>query len=451
MTESLTRAFVDLLLGWTADAEELTERCRLLVLDGVAVASVGAGEPGPTMVLDLARTAGGRGTATVIGHRYAAPALVAARVNGMAIHVQDYEPMWHPPNHAISPLLPALLAIEEERERAGQHPHGAALLRALAKGIEAQGRLRLASGQLEAAALSLHPPGAVGAIATALACSDLLGSSPETTTAAVGIAASSSSGVLANIGTNTKALHTGNAARNGLEAALLAREGFTASLDALGGPRGWGAGLFGERFDPEQLLAPIGRGRALDPGPAWKLFPSEYATHFGLQAALDVRETLGRFEPGDIEHMVLVTPSIPYIDRPAPHGGHDGKFSWQYTAAVALLDGVVDPASFTDERRESPDVVQVLDLLQLKPDPSISGSFAELHVELTVRLRDGRQATSRCDAPVGNWSRPAEPADIRAKARMLLDGAVGEERAEQVFVAIDAPELSAVALLDPVA
>ena len=71
----------------------------------------------------------------------------------------------------------------------------------------------------------------------------------------------------------TKALHCGDAAANGVQAAQLAAEGFTADTDVLGSPRGWGASLFGLTFEREHLLAPIGEGRALNPGPPWQLFP----------------------------------------------------------------------------------------------------------------------------------------------------------------------------------
>ena len=68
--------------------------------------------------------------------------------------------------------------------------------------------------------------------------------------AAVGIACSRSGGLLANVGSMTKALHCGDAAANGVQAAQLAAAGFTADTDALGNPRGWGASLFGSTFDP---------------------------------------------------------------------------------------------------------------------------------------------------------------------------------------------------------
>lgn len=431
---TLSYEFTERILGWHADDARLVDRCRLILLDGLAVAAAGAAQPGPTHMAEFSKEhQQAHGPSTVIGHAFCAPAAVAARINGMSMHVLDFEPMWNPPNHAVSTQLPALLALAELRERESGAPHGNALLRALAKGIEAQGRLRMSSGQIEPAQLTLHPPGIVGPLAAAIACSDLLGLDTAHATAALGIAASRSGGVLANIGSQTKALHCGDAAAHGLEAALLAARGFTASTDALGGPRGWGHAYFGARFDSDCLLAPIGAGRALEPGLSWKLFPSQFATHYAITAALDARAQADAFHADDVESIELHAPSMPYIDRPQPQTGLDGKFSWQYTTCVALLDGRVDPESFSDARRFAPDVETMLARFRLNADPSISGALDSMYVELSVRLKNGTRLYARCDAPLGSWNRPVDNDVVREKSRGLLVGAVGERRADQLI------------------
>ncbi|WP_345817498.1 MmgE/PrpD family protein (plasmid) [Paraburkholderia sp. PREW-6R] len=431
---NLAQALTECLLTWQADDTPLIERSRLILLDGLAVAAAGATEAGPSLMASLAKDQQlSEGASTVIGHGFSAPAVVAARINGMSMHVLDFEPMWNPPNHAVSTLLPALLALAEQLENANGEPQGEALLKALARGIEAQGRLRVASGQIEPAQLTLHPPGVVGPLAAALACASLLGLESERATAALNIAASRSSGVLANIGSQTKALHCGDADAHGLEAALLAARGFTASPDALSGPRGWGHAYFGDGFDGDCLLAPIGRGRLLEPGLAWKLFPSQFATHYAITAALDVRAQIEGFVADEIERIELHAPSMPYIDRPQPHTGLDGKFSWQYATCVALLDGRVTPRSFSDARRFAPDVSALLERFTLNADSAVSGALDAMHVDLAVHLKSGRHVKARCDAPLGSWHRPVEAEVIVEKARGLLYDALDESRGERVM------------------
>ncbi len=433
--ESLTRAFADLLGAWNPDDPALLDQCRLLLLDGLAVAVPGAAEPGPRLMASLVRQDADN-PARLIGHDARASVPDAARVNGMAMHVLDFEPMWNPPNHALSPLLPAVLALAELREHQGAGPQGLPVLQAIARGVEAQGRLRLASAQIEPAKLTLHPPGVVGPLAAALACGAMLGLRGERLAAAVAIAASRSAGLLANVGSMTKALHCGDGAAHGVEAALLAQAGFTANDDALGSPRGWGPSLFGAAFDPAPLHAPLDAPRALDPGPAWKLFPSQFATHFAITAALAAREAAG---PHDlvrrIRRIELRTPPMPYIDRPTPTSGLDGKFSWQYAAVAALLDGAVDPESFTDARRFAPDAVTLLDRTVLVGDPAISGRFDRMHVDITIDLVDAPRVTRRCDAPLGSWTRPVPPSRIHAKAAGLL----GADRTARITTMLASP------------
>lgn len=431
--DSVTRRFVDILLSWPADGESLERQCRLLLLDGIAVAVAGAHERGPSILAQRARAECPLGPSHVIGQGFSTGMVQAARVNGAAMHVLDFEPMWNPPNHALSPLLPALLALAEACEADGEDVSGERLLRAIATGVEAQGRLRMASGQFEPGKLTLHPPGIVGPLASALACARFLGLSLDQSTAAVSMAASRAGAVLANVGSMTKALHCGDGAANGLECALLAREGFTANEDAIGSPRGWGVAMFGATFDASHLTQPLVTPRALSPGPSWKLFPSQFATHFAITAALAAREEAGIEDIGrHIRRVVLKTPLMPYIDRPRPVNGLDGKFSWQYTSAVALLDGRIDPHSFTDARRFAPDVVSLLDRIALETDASISGRLDQMHVEVSVELDSGRIVHTRCDAPLGSWTRPVPPARIRDKARDLLEPVLGAASAQSI-------------------
>ena len=128
------------------------------------------------------------------------------------------------------------------------------------------------------------------------------------------------------------------------EAALLAERGFTADADALAGPRGYGSAFFGDGFAPEQLTEPRERLHIVEPGPAFKLYPSQYGTHFVITAALAARKRL----PSGmrIRGVTIVCPPMSYVNRPAPPSGLAGKFSFQYAAAIALLDGGVTVESF---------------------------------------------------------------------------------------------------------
>src|SRR5262249_33725493 len=161
------------------------------------------------------------------------------------------------------------------------------------------------------------------------AASHLLQFPPEQLQHALGIAASRAGGVMANVGTMTKATHCGWAAAAGLDAALLAGRGFTANTEIIEAPNGYADVFFGENCDFSALEAFGQSYRMVEPGFAVKMFPSQYATHFGISAGLELHWQIS--DPSTITSVRITTPVMPYVNRPHPHTGLDGKFSFQYT------------------------------------------------------------------------------------------------------------------------
>jgi len=417
-------------LGWADLGDEAAEAARRLALDGLAVAAAGAKlEPAPRALCDLLAAQGSSEQASVIGMGRRLGPIAAAYVNGASMHVLDYEAMWSPANHATSTTLPAALAAAEAVGAGGR-----AVIMALALGVEMQGRLRVASRMLEPRAFTFHPPGFVGPLASAVAAGHVLGLSAGQLRHAIGIAASKSGTVLANAGTMTKCLHCGQAAAFWLEAALLARSGFTANENVLEAPAGYGAALM-PNADWSELQAFGKPWRLVEPGYAIKMFPCQYGTHFGVTAALAAwREIAG----AGIEQVTISTPAMPYVDRPSPVSGLDGKFSFQYTAACALLDGRVDMASFTEERRFAPDMAAMLAKIRVAQDASRPAAFETMHVELEARLADGRVVRARCEAPRGYPKRgeALTEAEHLAKVRNCLAVALTPEPAERAIALV---------------
>lgn len=443
---SLTADYAAVLSDLSATGLDAASRAAAaaLVQDGIAVGVAGASEPGPAILRRMALANSSAPASSLIGGGAArTSAAEAARANGAAMHVLDWEPMWNPANHSLSTTLPAVLALAEAAARkAGPFANRAAftvtgerLLTALAIGIEAQARMRRASGQLDPGQLKFHPPGAVGAFGAATACALLLGLDRKHLSHALAIAASRTAGVQANIGSMTKALHCGEAAAAGLESALMAADGFTGDADAIGDPRGYGRAYYGDGFDAAHLTTAQPTLHIVSPGPAWKLYPSQYGTHFAITAALAARAQLIELglTPQDIARVRMATPVMPYIDRPAPATGLAGKFSFQYTTAAALLDGAVTVASFKDARRFAPDMEAMLARITLAPEASREGRFDRLRLDIEVTMNDGRRVTAQCDGPPGIWGRPVTAERLAAKWRDALSTGAGEAGGKTIY------------------
>ena len=404
------------------------EAARRLVLDGIAIAVAGTEEEAIGILAAHHKEQGGAPQATVIGNGFRLNAVAAAALNGAAMHVLDFEPMWSPANHALSTTLAAVLALAEARGASGRD-----VLTALVKGVEMQGWIRQASGQFEAATLRFHPPGAAGPLGAAVAAAHLLELDAGRLAHAIGIAASRAGSLLANAGTMTKSTHCGHAAALGLEAALLAARGFTANAAVFEAAHGYAAALYGDDFKAAALLG-YGRPplRLVDPGFAIKMFPSQFGTHFGITAALELRAQIA--DAKAVRRAQLTAPVMAYVDRPKPQSGLEGKFSLQYTAAAALLDGKVGIRTFTDERLGKPDMQAMLDKFAVRLDPAIPGRFEEMHVVLRVELDDGRVLQARCNGPRGKWGTPPiGEAEHLVKVRDCLATRLAPQAAEDII------------------
>ena len=148
--------------------------------------------------------------------------------------------------------------------------------------------------------------------------------------------------------------------------------------------------------------------------------------------ALAVLEKIG--DPARIERVKLTTPMMAYIDRPYPEDGLDGKFSWQYTTACALLDGKVVMDSFTNERRFSDDMEAMLGRIDVEMRDDITGNFDEMYVLAEATLSDGTTVSTRCDGPRGKWGTPPIPEeDHLVKVRDCLALKYDEEDRERII------------------
>ena len=145
----------------------------------------------------------------------------------------------------------------------------------------------------------------------------------------------------------------------------------------------------------------------VDPGHAIKRFPSQFATHFAITAALDMHEQLKPFGGAlRITRVALRGPVMNYIDRAEPVSGLAGKFSLQYAAAAALLDGAVNIDTFTDQRRFRADMVALLGKIKLTQDATIPNDLHDMRIELTVETHDGATHHTVCKGPKGSWGMP---------------------------------------------
>jgi aconitate decarboxylase len=434
---TLTGRLIDHILAVHYDAlpAAAIDMAKACVLDGIAVMLAGATEPLGLgrIVTQYVKDAGGNPQATVIAGGFKTSMLNAAYANGTMAHALDFDNTWYPLNHPTSPTLPALLAIAEHHGLGGKK-----IIEAMVAAFEVQGRLRLAATGLETGS-GFHKPGTTGQFGAVTAAAKMLGLNRQQMLMAFGIAGSRAGSISINTGTMTKSSHSGHAARMGVECAVLAQMGFTGSADVFG-PKGFfDTFLFG-KAEPRLLVENFGTPlRMVDPGVGFKKHPSNYFTHRPIDAALALREE-HHIKAADIDSVEVVFPRFDYVNRPQPETGLDGKFSVQYTTAIALLDGEITVDSFDNARRFAPDAVALLSKITLKVDDGIPKDFDAMHSVTTVRLHDGRQFTRRVDKLTGWIGLPLTREQRMKKFHSCAKRVLADDVAARVVACVESLE-----------
>ena len=255
-----------------------------------------------------------------------------------------------------------------------------------------------------------HATCTAGAPASAAGAAAGLGLTVAQTATAIALAVPGAGGVQRAFGTDAKALQVGFAVDAGIRAARLAAAGAQADLSAL---EAWLSLVGG---DPAAVdLA----GPAVPGGLAVKIYPCCYALQRPISALAGLA---GRAEPGDVRRIVLRTPeaTVAPLIHHRPETGLQAKFSLEYAAAAALLDGYPGFASFTDEAVRRPAARQLAGLVETKLDPGGSWLLdGELAAE--VHTGDGVLATT-LRYPPGAPQRPPDDAQLQAKIADCVAG-----------------------------
>ncbi|PYO01360.1 MAG: MmgE/PrpD family protein [Candidatus Rokuibacteriota bacterium] len=409
---------------------------RRAALDSIGVMLAGSTEPVARIVREIARAEGGTPLCTVVGSSLRTSPTWAALANGAAGHAHDFDDTsFALLGHPSVPLLAAALAAAE-----AETADGAAVTLAYLIGFEVDAAIGSAINP-DHYTRGWHSTATIGTLGCAAAAARLLALDPGQAFHALGLAASLASGLKENFGSMTKPYHAGHAARNGVLAALLAREGLTASESALDGKQGFLVAT-GTSPVPAAALANALNGlgqrwHVVESGVAVKPYPSCALTHSAIDALLELR-TRHRFTADQISDIEVgvnhVVPSV--LIHPAPTTALERKFSMQFCAAAAAAEGRVDLASF--EGAISEPVGALMARVKMVVDPALPDRL-EQHAwsRVTVRLGDGRTLASPARGATGHHDQPLTDEALRAKFFACCSGTLAAGEAEGVVAQLE--------------
>jgi 2-methylcitrate dehydratase PrpD len=382
--QPLTALLAAFIAGTPSEAipKPVVEPAKTVILDTIGVAlAASARQIGKIVVQHVAENAGTPATATVLGARIKASAPMAALANGTLANALDFDDGSHLSTH----VLPAALAIAEHHGLAGKQ-----VLDAFILAYEAGARLTQAvdfkrrqnGGPTHRGWWHV---GLVGPIAATMTACRLLGLDPHRTATAIGIASCSSGGFRRNMGKMAKALHSGNAARAGIEAAMLAQRGFTADTTVIEAPLGFlEAVVLPDDRDLAAIAERLGRPYVLEGALRIKRYPACNPGHALIDAALRLVDE-HRIAADAIESIEADLHAFSLL-RLEPCDEEGAGFSGAFLIAATLIHGVFTLDQLSDRVVHDPCVTALMKRIRHVP--------ATVSETMTVVMSDGHRVTT---------------------------------------------------------
>ena len=403
--------------------QDVRHEARRAILNFVGCALGGA----PDEAMDIAIRAlgpfSGKPTASILGRAEKLDPLHASLMNGISSHVYDYDDTT-PKNymHPTSPVASALFSYASVNPVSGRD-----FMHAFILAFEAEMRIGNAVYPSHYD-VGWHITGTAGVFGAAAAIGKLIGLTEQQMIWALGLAATQAAGIREMFGSMAKSFHPGRSAQNGYVSALLAKEGFTAGIHGIEGPRGFAA-VQAAKYDLSKIRNGLGVDFELRAN-TYKPFPCGIVNHPTIDGAIQIHDT-HHPAPDQIKAVRLkVAPLVlDLCNQTNITKGLQGKFSVYHGAAIGLVRGKAGIQEYTDATVNDPPVKRVRELATAVGDASLTEDQASIEVELA----NGTKFEKFVEQSLGNVHRPLSDAQLEAKFRDQAVLSIPKDRVEKVI------------------
>jgi 2-methylcitrate dehydratase PrpD len=372
---------------------------------------------------------GTSGSSTVIGSLKKNNPAVAALANGILVNAADNDDTHKRAlAHLGSVVVPAALAAAESRLR-----HGRDLIAAIVAGYEVAARVGMAV--MPSHYRFWHSTATNGTFGGAAAAANAWGMDSEAMRVAFGFAGTQAAGLNAffESGDDSKSVHPGKAAFNGILSAMLADVGATSSPDILGHEKGYLA-AFSLEPDAAALTDQLEmRWEILTNG--FKLYPSILASHSPIGASLEIFPRLGhrmdRIRAVEVRTYATVKS---HFSNKTIESAMSARLSVPYCVAAALTDGEMTQSQFSESRFRDPAILGLLEKVEVIVDPQLSPLYPEkFPARVVVTLDDGSQEEATHLYPKGDPANPLTDEELLQKFHRNAEGVLSAPAMNQLL------------------
>jgi len=386
---------------------QVIHEAKRSILNYLSVCIAAYNDPAIFKAYQLFRSFSGGPQATVFGFSEKLDLLQASSLNAMSANVFDFDDT-HIPTiiHPAAPVVSPLLALSEKQKYSGKD-----FLLATILGMEFECRIGQAISPFHYSR-GWHITSTCGVIGAAIGSGKLLRLSQQQLLWAIGNAVTQACGLVENLGTMSKSMSVGNAAKNGLLSALLAQQDFDGPMDPLEGERGF-LKVFGQDAQGPLIVNQLGTHWEILNN-TYKPFPCGVVLNPVLEACLKVyQEQLKNPSFVDsIEKIQIVgNPLLKQrTDRPNIQTGRQSQVSGQHAVAVALHFGRAGIKEFSDEMVQDPKIRSFYSRIEFMQDDTIPVEGVKIHF-----FSKEYPLTIEIDAAKGSLTKPLTDKDIEDK------------------------------------
>jgi 2-methylcitrate dehydratase PrpD len=287
-----------------------------------------------------------------------------------------------------------------------------------------------------------HITATCGVFGAAAAAGKILALTPEQLVSAFGLAATQAAGLCECLGTPAKSVHVGNAARNGLWAALLASQGLTGPAEPLTGSQGYFHAL---NETPQLSFLTDGLGENWEIAKtAYKPYPCGFVVHPVLDCVLDWRR---EYPDAAVESITVIGNPLlaARTDRPTISTSGQSQVSVQHAVAAALVTGKAGVAEFSDACVNDPRVVALRRKVTVRRDES----FVTTAAAVEIATADGKLHKRTQRAARGSDDNPMSDQELEAKLRDAAMQVIPENDIvaliEAIWTVDECPDIASVA------